>query len=162
MLVALAASAIYLYGYPSATISYFLVDLSHVAIGIVLTILLIFYIARLFRNESVLARLGWFLLAAGALLGIVLIKIVRHFGLSLGCTRTLLCAFLARFFWQSRGFFQRVAGRRRDPARPGICRDDAGNGRHCGRHVVDPRSRLEKRKSHLQSADAGGIHGCGR
>jgi len=75
MLVPLAASAIYLYGYPSATISYFVVDLLHVAIGILLTILLISYIARLFRNESLLTRLGWLLLAAGALLGIVLIKI---------------------------------------------------------------------------------------
>jgi len=75
MLVPLAASAIYLYGYPSATISYFVVDLLHVAIGIFLTILLISYLARLFRNESLLTRLGWLLLAAGALLGIVLIKI---------------------------------------------------------------------------------------
>src|SRR5258708_18480325 len=75
MVVVLAASAIYLYGYPAATISYVVVDLLHIAIGIVLTILLIFYIARLLRNESLLTRLGWFLLFAGALLGIVLIKI---------------------------------------------------------------------------------------
>ena len=58
ILLGLALSAVYLYGYPSATISYFVVDLLHVAIGIVLTILLIFYIVRLFRNESMLARLG--------------------------------------------------------------------------------------------------------
>src|SRR5260370_15629392 len=75
MLVALVASAIYLDGYPAATISYFVVDLLHVAIGMVLTILLIFYFARLFRNEALLVRLGWFFLAAGGLLGIVLIKI---------------------------------------------------------------------------------------
>src|SRR2546427_408497 len=75
ILVALLVSAIYLYGYPSATISYFAVDLLHVAIGIVLTILLIFYIVRLFRNESLLARLGCLSLAVGAILGIVLIKI---------------------------------------------------------------------------------------
>src|SRR5207245_9461183 len=74
-LFGLALRAVYLYGYPSATISYFVVDLLHVAIGIVLTILLIFYIVRLFRNESMLARLGWVSLAVGALLGIVLIKI---------------------------------------------------------------------------------------
>src|SRR5258707_231896 len=75
MLVVLAASAIYLYGYPAATISYVVVDLLHIAIGIVLTILLIFDIARLLRSESLLTRLGWFWLFAGALLGIVLIKI---------------------------------------------------------------------------------------
>src|SRR3981081_3336309 len=39
ILVALTVSAVYLYGYPSATISYFVVDLFHVAIGIVLPIL---------------------------------------------------------------------------------------------------------------------------
>ncbi len=75
ILVALTLSAVYLYGYPSATISYALADLFHIAIGIVLTILLLFYVIRLLRHETLLARLGWILLAAGALLGIVLIKI---------------------------------------------------------------------------------------
>jgi Flp pilus assembly protein TadD len=74
-LVALAASAIYLYGYPSATISYFVVDMLHVAIGIVLTILLLLFAGRLLRKESLLPRLGWLSLAAGAILGIALIKI---------------------------------------------------------------------------------------
>ena len=73
-LVALGLSAVYLYGYPSATISYFVVDLFHVAIGIVLTILLLCYLLRLLQ-ESLLARLGWVSLAAGALLGVVLLKI---------------------------------------------------------------------------------------
>src|SRR5216684_4461494 len=75
ILVALVLSAVYLYGYPSATISYFLVDLLHVAIGVVLTILLLFYLFRLLHQESLLTRLGWVSLAAGALLGIVLIRI---------------------------------------------------------------------------------------
>src|ERR1700730_5712567 len=75
ILVALTVSAVYLYGYPSATISYFIVDLFHVAIGIVLTILLFFCVVRLLRHEPLLVRLGWISLAAGALLGIVLIKI---------------------------------------------------------------------------------------
>ena len=75
ILVALTLSAVYLYAYPSATIPYFVVDLLHVGIGIVLTILLLFFAARLLRNESLLTRLGWLALIAGALLGIVLIKI---------------------------------------------------------------------------------------
>src|SRR5260370_17195365 len=75
ILVALTVSAVYLYGYPSATIFYFVVDLFHVAVGIVFAILLIFYLARLLPREALLARLGWISLAAGALLGIVLIKI---------------------------------------------------------------------------------------
>jgi tetratricopeptide (TPR) repeat protein len=75
ILLALAVSAVYLYGYPAATISYFVVDLLHVAIGIVLTLFLVSYAARLLRGESPLARLGWISLAVGGLLGIVLIKI---------------------------------------------------------------------------------------
>src|SRR5260370_16843455 len=75
ILIALSVTAVYLYGYPSATISYFAADLFHIAIGIVLTILLIFYLVRLLPRESLLARLGWISLAAGALLGIVLFKI---------------------------------------------------------------------------------------
>src|SRR2546423_280704 len=74
ILVALTLSAVYLYGYPSATIFYFIVDLLHVAIGMVLAILLFFCLARLLPRETLLGRLGWFSLAAGALLGMVLIK----------------------------------------------------------------------------------------
>src|SRR5437660_10244197 len=75
ILVALTLSAVYLYGYPSATIFYFIVDLLHVALGIVLAILLFFCVVRLLPRETLLGRLGWLWLAAGALLGIVLIKI---------------------------------------------------------------------------------------
>ena len=75
ILIALTLSAVYLYGYPSATIPYFVVDLFHVALGIALTLLLFFYAARLLHHESLLARLGWTSLAAGAIIGIVLIKI---------------------------------------------------------------------------------------
>src|SRR5258706_2997548 len=75
ILAALTVSAVYLYGYPSATISYFVVELFHVAIGIVLTILLLFYVVRLLRKESLLARLGWISLGVEPLLGIGLIKI---------------------------------------------------------------------------------------
>jgi len=82
----------------SATISYFLVDLSHVAIGIVLTILLIF-ISRVCSATNPCWPV-W----DGSCLPLerssesCSSKSVRHFGLSLGCTRTLLCAFLARLF----------------------------------------------------------------
>ena len=75
LLITLILSAIFLYAYPSATISYAVVNLLHVAIGIVLTILLLFYLFRLLRQESLLNRLGWLSLAMGAFLGIVLIKI---------------------------------------------------------------------------------------
>ncbi len=74
-LMALAASAAYLYGYPSATIFYGVVVLFHIAAGIVFGVLLVAYLIRQFPSEVLLARLGWVLLAAGAILGVVLIKI---------------------------------------------------------------------------------------
>jgi tetratricopeptide (TPR) repeat protein len=74
-LVFLTVTAVYLYGYPSATITYGVVDLFHVAAGVALTVLLLVSLLPLLRNESNVARLGWILLTAGAVLGIVLIRI---------------------------------------------------------------------------------------
>ena len=71
--VALGASAIYLYGFPSTTISYFAVVLFHVVAGALLTILLLPFLFRLLRTEVPLARVGWAFLAAGAVLGVTLI-----------------------------------------------------------------------------------------
>src|ERR1700730_6060327 len=74
-LIALVVSAAYLDCYPSATISFGIVVLFHVAAGIVFTVLLAFALIRLLRKEALLASFGWVLLVAGAILGIVLIKI---------------------------------------------------------------------------------------
>src|SRR5215472_524597 len=62
----LALTAAYLYGYPSATITYAAVDLLHIAVGAVLTLLLLGYFFRVVRIEATLARVGWLFLAAGA------------------------------------------------------------------------------------------------
>src|ERR1700682_4125053 len=72
-LLALAASAIYLYGFPSATITYGTLVLFHVAVGILLTVLLLPFLFRLLRVDTPLARVGWLFLAAGAVLGVALI-----------------------------------------------------------------------------------------
>src|SRR5579864_5593357 len=74
-LVLLTLSAAYLYGFPSATITYAVVDLLHVAVGVLVFLLLLVFLVPLVWNGTVLARVGWILLAAGTLLGIVLIKI---------------------------------------------------------------------------------------
>jgi Flp pilus assembly protein TadD len=74
-LAALALSAVYLYGYPSATIFYAAIVLFHVAAGIVFSVLLIAHLVRSLKSDAIFARLGWVLLAGGAILGIVLIKI---------------------------------------------------------------------------------------
>src|SRR5580704_13128856 len=74
-LIALIVSAAYLYAYPSATIFFGIVVLFHVATGIVFALLLAFTLFRLLRDGTLLERFGWVLLAAGAVLGILLIKI---------------------------------------------------------------------------------------
>jgi len=72
----LAVSAVYLYAYPSPTVTYAVMDLLHVAAGVILTLLLlIFMVPLLFRTPSTLFRLGSILLFAGAVLGVILIKI---------------------------------------------------------------------------------------
>src|SRR5215475_14484589 len=74
-LVLLALSAAYLYGFPSATITYAAVDLLHVALGILVFVLLLISLVPIVWTGTALARIGWILLAAGTLLGIALIKI---------------------------------------------------------------------------------------
>jgi tetratricopeptide (TPR) repeat protein len=74
-LVFLALSAVYLYGYPSATITYAVVDLFHVAAGVLVFLLLLAFLVPLLWNATSLARFGWLLLAGGAILGLALIKI---------------------------------------------------------------------------------------
>jgi len=69
----LALSAVYLYGFPSANLPYIGVVLFHLAAGVLLTILLVPFLFRVLRGCGTAARIGWTLLAAGALLGIVLI-----------------------------------------------------------------------------------------
>src|SRR5579859_5171953 len=71
--IALAASAVYLYGFPSANIPYIVVVLFHVAAGIFLTALLLPFLVKILRTSPLGARFGWSLLAAGAVLGVVLI-----------------------------------------------------------------------------------------
>src|SRR5215472_18358301 len=75
LLLLLAFSAAYLFGFPSATISYAVVDLLHVAIGILVFMLLLVFLVLLIWSGTVLSRVGWILLAAGTILGLVLIKI---------------------------------------------------------------------------------------
>ena len=75
LVAALTLSAVYLYGYPSATIPYFVVDLLHVGVGVLVTVLLLVCLARLMKQGDLFARIGYLALTAGAILGIVLIKI---------------------------------------------------------------------------------------
>ncbi len=75
LLVFLTLSAIYLYAFPSATISYGAAVLFHAGSGILLAILLIPILRWVFREPSLASRLAWLLLTAGIVLGLVLVKI---------------------------------------------------------------------------------------
>src|SRR6202521_4560315 len=119
-LIALMLSAVYLYGYPSATIPYALVDLFHLATGIVLALLLAFYLVHMLPRETLLARLGWILLAAGAVLGIALIKVgtplrlkpwlYAHIALCILGTLFLATSWLASRGWLGTSIVQRGLG----------------------------------------------------
>jgi Tfp pilus assembly protein PilF len=119
-LIALAISALYLYGYPSATITYAFADLFHIALGILFTILLVYYLLRLLPNETLLARLGWLLLAAGAVIGIVLIKVgtpirlkpwlFAHIALSVVGALFVATSWLASRGWLGHGILQQGLG----------------------------------------------------
>ena len=71
--MALAASAVYLYGFPAANIPYIAVVLFHLLAGIFLTILLLPFLVKLLHTGAMGARVGWLLLTAGAALGVILI-----------------------------------------------------------------------------------------
>ena len=75
ILFLLAVTSIYLYGFPSATLAYSAVLLFHLAAGLVLTVLMVPHFVRCWREQKFTNRLGWSLLALGAILGIALIKI---------------------------------------------------------------------------------------
>jgi Flp pilus assembly protein TadD len=74
LLLFLVISAAYLYTFPQPNIFYAGVVLLHAAAGVVTAILLVLALFRLLRNGNFLAGSGWLLVAAGAVLGIVLIK----------------------------------------------------------------------------------------
>src|SRR5579864_282 len=71
--IALAASALYLYGFPFANLPYIGVVLVHLVVGVLLTILLLPFLLSVLREAGRLAQIGWVLLAIGAVLGVALI-----------------------------------------------------------------------------------------
>src|SRR5437660_7576883 len=74
LLVFLVVSATYLYTFPQPNIFYAAIVLLHATIGVVAAVMLAIFFFRLLRNGGFGARAGWVLLAAGAVIGIVLIK----------------------------------------------------------------------------------------
>ena len=71
--IALAVSAVYLFGFPSANLVYIGAVFFHLGVGIFLTALLLPFLLKLLRTSTLGARMGWLFLAVGAVIGIVLI-----------------------------------------------------------------------------------------
>src|SRR5271169_5683546 len=69
----LVLTAIYLYAFPTATISYAVTVLLHTGLGVLLALGLAIFLFRGFGKAELLAQLGWGLMAAGAVLGLALI-----------------------------------------------------------------------------------------
>jgi tetratricopeptide (TPR) repeat protein len=74
LLVFLFISAVYLYTLPQPNVFYAAVVLLHALGGGVCALLLAVLLFRLLRDGSVAWRLGWMLICAGAIVGLVLIK----------------------------------------------------------------------------------------
>ncbi|HZC21928.1 MAG TPA: multiheme c-type cytochrome, partial [Candidatus Binatia bacterium] len=74
LVVFLTISAGYLYAFPQPNIEYAGVVLLHTFGGVLAALLLVPALIRLLRSGSFFARAGWLLFAAGAVLGLILIK----------------------------------------------------------------------------------------
>jgi Flp pilus assembly protein TadD len=75
LLVFLVASAAYLYTFPQPNVFYAVIVLLHAVAGVAASITLAAFLYRLLRDGSATSRFGWLLMAAGAAVGLVLIKI---------------------------------------------------------------------------------------
>src|SRR5215472_11246113 len=113
MLMFLFASAFYLYAFPQPNVIYPVVVLFHALVGLITTIYLLVLLVRLLRQSSWIARLGWLLLLASSLLGIVLIKtgalredwnlLYAHMVVAVAAVGTLFADWAGRRGWLSRG-----------------------------------------------------------
>jgi len=114
LLVFLFVSAIYLYTFPQPNVFYAAVVLLHVLAGCFTTLLLVVLFFRLLRDGSVASRLGWALLAAGAAVGVILIKtgtprvewnlLYAHMLLSLAGSGIVLAEWAGKRGWLASGF----------------------------------------------------------
>jgi len=109
LLPLLLLSAAYLYAFPQANVFYAGVVLLHALGGVVAAILFVPGLIRLLRNGSFLTRAGWLLVAAGAVLGLILIKtgtpkiewkwLYLHIVISLAGVGLLIAGELGRRGW---------------------------------------------------------------
>ncbi|MGC1417756.1 MAG: tetratricopeptide repeat protein [Candidatus Acidiferrum sp.] len=116
--IALAASAVYVYGFPAANLPYVIIDLFHVAVGVFLAVLLLPFLVSVLRTSAPAARIGWSLLAVGAVLGLILIYtgtslpmkklLYAHIFVCVLATLFLAASWLASRGWLGAGAVQQV------------------------------------------------------
>src|SRR5580698_10578565 len=116
LLAFLIISAGYLYAFPQPNIFYAGVVLLHVVAGVVATVLLVPLLAHQFRAGKMASRLGWILMAGGALVGLILIKtgtprsqwilMYVHIALSLAGFSVLLAEWVGSRGWLAGGIWR--------------------------------------------------------
>ena len=74
LVVFLTISAAYLYAFPQPNIFYAVIVFLHAAGGVLATVLLLATLLHRLRTGTLTSRAGWLLIAAGALVGLILIK----------------------------------------------------------------------------------------
>jgi tetratricopeptide (TPR) repeat protein len=119
LLIFLFISAAYLYAFPQPNVFYAVIVLLHVIAGLAVAVLLIPSFIRLLRIGSIFSRLGWLLLAAAAVFGLILIKtgtprvewnlLYAHILLSLSGIGFLLAQWLGKHDWLAGAALTRAA-----------------------------------------------------
>jgi len=114
LLIFLTGSAAYLYAFPQPNIPYAGVVLLHAVGGVLAAILLIPALFRLLRSGTLIARGGWLLITAGAVVGLVLLKtgtsrpewnkLYAHIIVSLAGVGLLIASRIGRRDWHETGF----------------------------------------------------------
>jgi tetratricopeptide (TPR) repeat protein len=114
----LVVTAIYLFAFPSATIFYAANVILHMGLGVLVGLGLLAFLFRGIGKETWIAKIGWLLLLAGAVLGAVLIRIgtahrfkvwlYGHIALCVVAVIFLTAAWLSQRNWLGSGGFQRA------------------------------------------------------
>jgi Flp pilus assembly protein TadD len=117
-LVFLAVTAVYLYGFPAPTLFYESFVLLHVIAGMAFALLVVWFVFARLGSVPPLARLGWSCLAAGGILGLILIRLgtpnrlkswlYAHIAVCVAGTLFVAASWLASRGWLGRTALQRA------------------------------------------------------
>jgi Flp pilus assembly protein TadD len=119
LIFVLLLTAAYLYPFPQANIVYPTVVLLHVFVGVVASALLLVLLWPLLRQGNLVSKAGWLLVAAGAVLGLILLRtgtphselkwLYAHIIASVAGVSCLLAEWIGKRSWLSSNAAVRVA-----------------------------------------------------